>query len=106
LPELAAVARRMGDSATVLLLTWWGDERKARALLAENGVPLSCAARGDETADLFDLGASPTTFLMRSDGVLVRRIVGPKDRAFFTRELERVSGGADVPAGKGTVSTP
>lgn len=96
----------MGGSATVLLLTWWGDERKARTLLEQNGVPPSSAARGDEAADLFDLGASPTTFLMRPDGVLVRRIVGLKDRDFFTRELERISGGSDVSAGKGTVSTP
>lgn len=90
MPELAKVAREQEGRAAVLLLKWVGKDAVARKLLVDAGVPLWAASSGEEVSELFAMNATPTAFLVRSDGMIVRKIVGRQSAAFWSAQLDEV----------------
>ncbi|MHB1844185.1 MAG: TlpA family protein disulfide reductase [Deltaproteobacteria bacterium] len=95
LPGLDELARRYEGRISVIAVMGWGGPAQARAVARAKSIEhLPLLDDGGRFAGEMGVDAVPTTFLVRKDGRVIGRLVGPASERFLAKQADQLLGGA------------
>jgi DsbE subfamily thiol:disulfide oxidoreductase len=96
MPELERIARELGGRASVVGIDWNDSTQNAKAFIRQHDLTYPILRDGSgEVASRYGISGLPTTFVLDSDGRIVRTLRGPQTSATLREALASVPPAGD-----------